>query len=94
MTYAGYIIIYLAVISLISVYLTVYDKQAARRGSWRVKEWTLLLFSALGGSIAMLATMRYIRHKTKHSKFMVGIPAIIIVQIALVSIYVWRIAKP
>ena len=43
----------------------------------------LLLFSALGGSVAMFITMLIIRHKTKHVKFMLGIPIIMIVQIAI-----------
>ena len=50
----------------------------------RTRESTLLLLSALGGSVAMLATMLIIRHKTKHAKFMVGIPLIMILQAAAV----------
>lgn len=50
----------------------------------RVPEKTLLIIAALGGSIAMLVTMRTIRHKTQHMKFMIGIPAIIVAQCALV----------
>ncbi len=50
----------------------------------RIPEKTLLIISALGGSVAMLITMRAIRHKTQHMKFMIGIPAIIVAQCALV----------
>ena len=50
----------------------------------RVPENTLLTIAALGGSIAMLITMRTIRHKTQHMKFMVGIPVIIVLQCVLV----------
>ena len=49
----------------------------------RTPEKTLLILSALGGSVAMLITMLLIRHKTKHVKFMLGIPIIIILQVAL-----------
>jgi uncharacterized membrane protein YsdA (DUF1294 family) len=49
----------------------------------RIPEKVLLLFSALGGSVAMFITMLIIRHKTKHVKFMLGIPIIMIVQIAI-----------
>ena len=73
---------YLAVISLLAVIITIHDKSAARRHKWRVRESTLLLVSALGGSAAMLLTMLLIRHKTKHAKFMVGLPVIIAMQIA------------
>ena len=78
-----YIAAYLAAISLLAVIITIHDKSAARRHKWRVRESTLLLVSALGGSAAMLTTMLLIRHKTKHAKFMVGVPVIIALQIAV-----------
>ncbi len=73
-------VIYFAVISLLAAGLTLYDKYAARRGKWRIRERTLLWVSVLGGSVAMLVTMLTIRHKTKHLKFMLGIPALILLQ--------------
>ena len=76
---------YLLIISVVAFAVTVYDKWAAvKRPQERTRESTLLLLSALGGSIAMLLTMLGIRHKTKHLKFMIGIPIIIVLQIAAV----------
>ena len=86
-----YITIYLIVISLLAVFLTLRDKRAARRQKWRVKERTLLLVSALGGSAAMLLTMLAVRHKTKHAKFMIGIPVIMALQI--IALVFWRQMK-
>lgn len=78
-------LIYLAAISSISLIVCCYDKFAAKHNpKHRTREATLLLLSALGGSVAMFATMLLIRHKTKHAKFMIGIPAIMVVQAALV----------
>ena len=75
--------IWLAAISLVSIIVCCYDKIAAKHWTkHRTRERTLLLLSALGGSVAMLLCMLLIRHKTKHAKFMVGIPLIILVQIA------------
>jgi len=75
---------YLGVISLISIIVCIYDKIAAKHNpKHRTRESTLLLLSALGGSVAMYITMQLIRHKTKHLKFMIGIPVIIILQIAI-----------
>lgn len=76
---------YLAVISVISVIVCIYDKKISKKNrvELRVPEKTLLILSALGGSVAMFITMQLIRHKTKHVKFMLGIPLIIIAQIAL-----------
>ena len=76
---------YLALISLVSIIVCIYDKIAAKHNpKHRTRERTLLLLSAVGGSVAMLLTMLLIRHKTKHAKFMVGIPAIIVLQITAI----------
>ena len=83
---------YVLIISVVAVCVTVYDKWAAKkRPKERTRESTLLLLSALGGSVAMLLTMLAIRHKTKHIKFMLGIPLIIILQIALIAALVFLI---
>ena len=75
---------YLLIISIVSVCVTAYDKWAAKkRPQERTRESTLLLLSALGGSVAMLLTMYSIRHKTKHLKFTLGIPLILAAQIIL-----------
>jgi predicted MPP superfamily phosphohydrolase len=79
-------LIYIAAISLLAVALTLHDKSAARRRAWRVRERTLLLVSALGGSVAMLATMLIARHKTRRKKFMLFIPLIIAAQILFVTL--------
>lgn len=74
---------YIAAMSLISIIVCIYDKIAAKHNpKHRTREATLLLLSALGGSVAMFITMLLIRHKTKHVKFMVGIPLIMLVQAA------------
>ena len=79
---------YLALISLISVIVTVYDKWAAkRRPSGRIRESSLIALSVVGGSAAMLLTMLIIRHKTRHPKFMIGIPLILIIQVALIYVF-------
>ena len=81
-----FVLIYFAVISLISVAVTVYDKFASKRKMRRIPEATLLILAALGGSVFMFATMEMIRHKTRKFKFMFGIPAIIVVQTAVIVI--------
>ena len=81
------IFIWLALISLVAVIITVADKRKARRGAYRVSEAALMVVAALGGSVAMLVTMQIIRHKTKHIKFMLGIPIIILFQ-TIVAVYV------
>ena len=71
--------------SALSVAVTVCDKLAAKiTPRHRAREMTLLVLAAAGGSAAMLMTMLVIRHKTRHVKFMLGIPVMILLQLAAV----------
>jgi uncharacterized membrane protein YsdA (DUF1294 family) len=76
------ILIYLLIVNAVGFLLMLVDKQKARKGLWRIPESTLLLTAAIGGSIGSLAGMYTFRHKTRHLKFTMGIPAILILQIA------------
>ncbi len=58
-----------------------YDKKKAIKGQWRISEATLITIAIIGGSIGVYLGMQNFRHKTKHLKFKVGIPIIIIFQI-------------
>lgn len=71
---------YLCAISALAVILTLYDKIAAKCRVSRVPEATLFAVSLLGGSAATYLCMLLIRHKTKHKRFMLGLPAIVIMQ--------------
>ncbi len=73
----------LLAINVVAVIICICDKSAAVRGKWRVSEKMLFLISLLGGAPAMYVTMRIIRHKTKHNRFMIGLPLIILVQTAI-----------
>ncbi len=78
---------YVIGISLLACVLTVWDKRCARRGRWRVPERTLFALALLGGAAAMLLTMRAVRHKTRHRRFMWGLPLIIAAQVALLILW-------
>jgi len=79
-----HLIICAAVTSVLGIMLTLSDKSRAKKREWRIPEWLLIGVSLLGGSVAMYLTMHAIRHKTRHAKFMVGIPIIIILQVAAI----------
>lgn len=80
-----YYLLWLALISLVAAIMVAADKVAAQtKGARRISENTLLGVAALGGALAMLASMLFVRHKTKHKKFMAGLPLIIVIQIAFV----------
>ena len=82
---------WVAIVSLISIIVCIYDKKISKKNrvELRIPEKTLLMWSALGGSIAMYVTMLLIRHKTKHAKFMFGIPAIMVLQAGLIALLVY-----
>lgn len=87
-------IIYLIIINIFAVHQTKRDKILSEipKNSpkyWRIPESQLMLIAAIGGSFAMYSTMKKIRHKTKHPKFMVGIPVIMVLQIALFAFIIW-----
>lgn len=81
-----YVGIYLLIINLIAVILCLADKRRAKLKLRRIRERTLLLISALGGSVGMFFAMQVSRHKTKHLQFMVGIPLIFIIQVILMGL--------
>ena len=84
------LLVWLAVINLLTFIVYGADKRRARKGKWRVPEKTLVLLPLLGGSIGALLGMRVFHHKTKHWYFVWGIPAILLAQIALA---VWIYTK-
>lgn len=75
--------IYLLIINAIAFCLMLIDKYKARKNLWRIPEATLISTALLGGSIGALIGMYTVRHKTRHIKFTVGIPLILLAQIAL-----------
>ena len=83
------IIAYIVIISIIGWILPIVDKKRAQKDEWRIRERTLFIVSALGGSLAMYLSMKKYRHKTKHKRFMIGIPAIMIVQIVIILLILY-----
>ena len=59
------------------------DKRKAIKRTFRIPEATLFIVALIGGSIGSILGMRVFRHKTRHWYFVIGMPAILILQIAL-----------
>ena len=77
------LLLYLLIINAIAFCLMLIDKYKAKKNLWRIPEATLMTTALLGGSIGALLGMYTVRHKTKHPKFTVGIPLILLAQAAL-----------
>lgn len=75
------LILYLILINAAAIILMLVDKKKAKRNKWRIPESTLLSIAVLGGSVGILLGMHLFRHKTKHTKFTMGVPIILSLQI-------------
>lgn len=80
-------------VSILTVFITVLDKQFAKHGKRRVSEATLLTFGFIGGALAEYITMKIIRHKTLHKKFMYGLPAEIVFHVAILIFIIIKTAN-
>lgn len=74
---------YLAAVNVLAFALMGIDKAKAKRGAWRIPEKVLFLSALIGGSIGAIAGMFAFRHKTKHLSFVLGLPAILLLHLAL-----------
>ena len=84
------ILIYLAVINVVTFFMYGVDKWKAKKSKWRVREAALLGLAMLGGSIGAWLGMKVWHHKTQHKKFKYGVPAIIIIQLILIGYIFYR----
>lgn len=85
-----FILIYLIIINSYAVYIMYKDKKKAKKGYWRISEERLFIVALLFGSLGILCGMKLFRHKTRHYKFIYGIPAILILQlIAIIKLVQW-----
>ena len=73
-------LIYLSIINALGLVLMLVDKQKARNGDWRIPEALLMGVAALGGSLGSWLGMYLFHHKTRHTKFTLGVPALLAVQ--------------
>lgn len=75
--------IYLICINMITIAVYGMDKRNAVHGKWRIRVSTLLGLAAVGGSSGALLAMRLFHHKTRKKKFTIGVPLMLLVQVAL-----------
>ena len=78
------LIYYIIIINFLGLSLMGIDKRKAVKNHWRIPERTLFIVSLLGGSIGSFVGMYLFRHKTKHLRFTIGIPVILVLQILAV----------
>ena len=81
------LLLYLFLITALGLLLMLADKAKARKNLWRIPERTLMTVAALGGSLGCLMGMYTARHNTRHWKFVVGVPTLLVLQILGLALY-------
>ncbi len=80
----NYFILYLILINLLGAIVVCVDKYKAKTNAWRIPEKTLFIISFLGGVFATYIAMKIVRHKTRKLKFMLGLPLIMLMWLAII----------
>jgi uncharacterized membrane protein YsdA (DUF1294 family) len=73
----------MVLVNIIGFALMGIDKRKARKNAFRVPEATLFAMAIIGGSLGSFLGMHLFRHKTKHLSFIIGMPAILVIQIVI-----------
>lgn len=81
------LIYYLLGINAVTFALYGIDKFKSKKGWWRIPEKTLLMLTVIGGSMGALCGIRLFHHKTRHKKFYLGVPILLVIQIVLLSLF-------
>ena len=82
--------VYLLVLNLVTFFTYGWDKRKERKNQWRVPEHTLLALAFVGGSVGALLGMRVFHHKTRKTKFRLGVPAALLLWLLLIGALVVR----
>lgn len=80
------VLAYFIAVNIVTFALFAYDKYCAKNNKWRVRESTLLIWTAIGGSLGAVAAMEICHHKTLHLKFKFGVPILFFLQIILIGL--------
>ena len=75
------VLVCLAIVNLIAFIAYGIDKRRAKKHRWRIPEITLIMFAAIGGSLGAVVGMSYWHHKTRKLKFVIGVPALLVLWI-------------
>ena len=78
------LLLYIGIVNLAGFAAMGIDKLRARRNAWRIPESTPFFLALIGGSAGCILGMRLFHHKTRHWYFVWGMPAILLLQIALI----------
>lgn len=81
-------IYYILLINLYGIFVMYSDKNKSKKGKWRTPEKKIFAVALAFGSLGIFSGMYLFRHKTKHTKFVFGIPLILVIQIYIFGKYI------
>ncbi|MBR5602915.1 MAG: DUF1294 domain-containing protein [Bacteroidales bacterium] len=84
-----FLMVYFFLINIVTLITFGIDKRLAQQKRNRVQESSLILLSALGGAAGGLAAMYLFRHKTKHAKFFLGLPALLLIHLMIAFLIIF-----
>ncbi len=84
------VLVVLLIMNAVGIAIMYADKKFAIHHKRRVPERTLMTIALLGGSVGVLIGMYAFRHKTRHPKFYIGVPAILICELAAAVFLFYR----
>ena len=79
-----HLVLYLILINAAGFVFMLTDKYKAQNKLCRTPEAVLMLVAIIGGSLGSLLGMYAVRHKTKHKKFSIGIPILLILHCVII----------
>lgn len=86
------LLLYLAGINLIAIGAYGVDKYKAKRNRWRIPEHTLLALAFVGGGLGAALGMKLFHHKTRKTKFRVGVPIALLLWLVALGWLAYRFA--
>ena len=78
-----FVLFYFILINLVGIIVMAYDKRRAVMRKWRVPEANLFFIALIFGSLGSIIGMYLFHHKTKHLKFTLGMPLILLIQVII-----------
>ncbi len=79
----GLLLIIILAVNIVAFAMYGIDKKKAIQKGWRISERSLLGIAFCFGSLGALLGMRFFRHKTKHTKFVILVPVALTIQVIL-----------
>ena len=79
-----FLLVYLALVNLLTYGVYWLDKRRARTGGRRISERELLVWALIGGTPAAWYAMRRFRHKTRKRSFQAMLLGVAIVQVGAI----------